>query len=292
MSEDYNLDKMEYSDEYFEYTLQYDGTWSAEAYNTKENFSVPREFMGKPVTTVFHSSQEPAAGREKVVSVKLSPGLREIGYQAFSGYRSLKTINIPVSVDEIECSAFAHCTSLEAITVGRNVFSLRDEAFYACKALKTVKLPSSLISIGDKVFFGCESLETVKIPRLVNHLGDMMFSHCYSLKKIEVDEKNLFFTSFNGALYTKNMNRLIKYPGAAEGIIFLMPANVTSIAEDAFLEAKKLKRIFISDTLEDFEDCDSIIPIPKGTKPVSIGQYLEIGKLYGRISIYARQCVK
>ena len=292
MSEDYNPDKMEYSDEYFEYSMQYDGTWGVNIYNTTERFCVPREFMGKPVTEVYGGNHELPTGRNKVLSVKLSPGLRKIGYQAFFEFRGLKVINIPATVYEIEACAFGNCVSLEGFTVGRNVERIRNEAFRGCKALKQIKLSDKLVSIGDLAFLGCESLESVKIPRLVNHLGDMMLSHCNSLKKIEVDEKNLFFTSFNGALYTKNMNRLIKYPGAAEGILFLMPANVTSIAEDAFLEAKKLKRIFISDTLEDFEDCDSIIPIPKGTKPVSIGQYLEIGKLYGRISIYARRCVK
>ena len=290
MSEDYNLDNMEYSDEYFEYSLQYDGTWSAEIYNTEKILSVPREFQGKPVTTVYHSSQEPAAGREKVLSVKLSPGLREIGYQAFLGYKSLKTINIPSTVDEIETGAFAHCVSLESLTVGRNVLSIRDEAFLGCKALKEIKLPDGLVNLGDKVFYGCESLESVRIPKLVNGIGDMMFSFCNSLKRIEVDEHNCFFRSFCGVLFSKNMERLIKYPAGAAGSTFLMPASVKRVYEEAFLNAQNLKRIFISDSLEDFEDFDAIVPVPKNETPQKIGQYIELGKLYGKISVFARLC--
>jgi len=287
MSEDFNLDKMEYSDEYFEYSMQHDGTWCATAYNTTERFSVPREFQGKPVTCVAGGNHEPPSGRNSVLSVKLSPGLREIGYQAFFDFRGLKVVNIPATVEEIEACAFGNCVSLEGITVGRNVVSIRNEVFRGCKALRAIKLPDGLVSIGDLAFLGCESLEKIKIPRLVNHIGELAFSHCESLSSIEVDEQNAFFTSFCGVLFSKNMEKLIKYPASAAGSNFLMPERVRTVCDEAFLEAKKLKRIFISDNLEKIEG-DCFVPLPDGTEPKRIASYVEIGNLYGRIEVFAR----
>ena len=277
----------EYTDEYFKYRMQSDGTFSVEILKAKERLSVPREFQKIPVTAVVGNENEIPSGADGVLSVKLSPGLRRIGRRAFFGFRNLLVINIPSTVEVIEAFAFSGCESLEGITVGRGVISILDEAFSGCKSLCEVKLPDSLISIDDRAFFGCKSLKKIKIPKLVNSIGDCAFSHCDSLMSFEVDDKNSFFTTFCGALFSKNTERLLKYPGAPTVSQFLMPNSVKSVSRDAFLDAKSLKRIFISDSLEEVEG-DDLIPLSKNEEPRRIASRCEIGKLYGRISVFAR----
>ena len=284
-----DIDDEEYKDEYFEYFELSNGTIEAEIYDTTEKLAVPRTFRGKPVTVVSSCPDDRPEGRKNVVAVKLSPGLAVIGYQAFFEFRGLKVINIPATVTEIENGAFGNCVSLEGITVGRGVVSIGNDAFSGCKALCAVKLPDVLVSIGDRAFMSCESLTEIKIPRFVNSIGTYVFSHCEKLRKIEVDEKSAYFASFCGVLYSKDMTELIKYPGAAIGANFLMPEGVKRVRAEAFVDASALKRIFISDSLESFENCEDIVPISKGMTPERVGHYLEIGKLYGKFSILARQ---
>ncbi len=282
-----DIEDEEYTDEYFEYFELYNGTLEAEIYNTTEKLAVPREFRGKPVTVVSSCADDRPEGRKKVVAVKLSPGLAVIGYQAFFEFRGLKVVNIPATVTEIENGAFGNCVSLEGITVGRGVVSIGNDVFSGCTALRTAKLPDGLVSIGDRAFMNCQSLTEIKIPRLVNSIGIYAFSHCEKLQKIDVDERSSYFTAFCGALYSKDMTELIKYPGSAIGANFLMPESVRRVRAEAFVDATNLRRIFISDNLEEIED-DGFTPLPSGVEPKRIASYLGIGSLYDRIAVFAR----
>ena len=77
-----------------------------------------------------------------LVSLELPEGIKEIGEWSFKGCKSLKTVQIPLSVT----------------TLGTG-------AFYTCSALESVVLPSSLTNIGDRTFNGCCHLSAVLLLR-------------------------------------------------------------------------------------------------------------------------------
>ena len=105
-----------------------------------------------------------------------------IGYQAFYGNDSLKTLTIPDTVTIIEDLAFIQCgiTSLE---IPESVVSIGDMAFFQCFFLEEISFPDSLSSIGYRAFFNCESL--YKVNRLdlggVSRIGKEAFAECGSI---------------------------------------------------------------------------------------------------------------
>ena len=115
-------------------------------------------------------------------------GVTEIGWGAFKGCTSLKSIVIPNSVTEIGSSAFSGCTSLESIQVDKR--NAHYDSRNNCNAIietstnrlvsgcaKTT-IPNSVTEIGSSAFCGCTSLESIDIPNSVTEIGSSAFCGC------------------------------------------------------------------------------------------------------------------
>ena len=114
-----------------------------------------------------------------------------LGYQAFLGSESLKSISIPNSVTSIEVWAFDGCSGLTSMVVesGNTKYDSRNN----CNAIietatntliagcQTTIIPNSVTSIGDYAFSGCTSLTSITIPNSVTSIGDRAFLGCQSL---------------------------------------------------------------------------------------------------------------
>ena len=85
-----------------------------------------------------------------------------IGYDAFYGAPSLKSIVIPNSVKSIGDHAFAYCSKLTSITIPDTVTVIGGGAFVRCDSLASVTLPSSITAIEGNLFLQCEALQTIK----------------------------------------------------------------------------------------------------------------------------------
>ena len=91
------------------------------------------------------------------------------------------------------------------------------EQFRFCTSLEKVVLPAGLERIGIDAFTGCTSLKSLSIPASVAEIGKYPARSCTSLQEITVASGNRHYTSWNGALYTKDMKTLIQYPGGRTG---------------------------------------------------------------------------
>ena len=152
----------------------------------------------------------------------LPKNLKTLGWAAFMGCSSLKTLTIPASLTDIGLSVFSKCTGLKEVYFEKGTKTVGHNQFTGCTGLEKVVLPDGLESIGVDAFTGCTSLKSLHIPASVTEIAmGMYFARaCTSLQEITVASGNRNFVSRDGALYTKDMKRLIQYPsGRAGGIV-------------------------------------------------------------------------
>ncbi len=200
--------------------------------------------------------------------------VKKIGQYAFQGCYNLTSVTIPNNVETIEEGAFSHCLALTAITISENVKSIGDYAFKECINLKAVTIPQSVKTIGlyafqecynlqsltlengvesieNGAFLLCTSLKSLTIPESVSEIQGGAFSSCYQLKSIEVDNKNPFFVSVDGVLFSYDKTKLIYCTNRTD---YKIPSTTKVIGKYAFQGCNTLKSLTIPNSVEVIED--------------------------------------
>ena len=158
--------------------------------------------------------------------------------------------NISIVVKEgtisISPSAFSGCTGLTSITIPNSVTSIGGGAFSGCTGLTSITIPNSVTSIGGSAFSGCTGLTSITIPNSVTSIGYRAFSNCTNLASIVVEEGNTIYDSRGNcnAIIETATNTLVQ--GCKTTLI---PNNVTSIGESAFLECKDIISITVPNSV-------------------------------------------
>ena len=169
-----------------------------------------------------------------------------------------------------------------------SVTSIGNDSFSDCKNLKNITISNSVAIIGAYAFSDCSSLTKVTIPDSTVRIGANAFIGCTSLTNITVDSKNKDYLSENGVLFNKEKTKLVAYPIANSRKEYIIPSsvigifdfsfkrcenlekvtlysNVTAIGFSAFSECPKIKDVYYTGSMEDwnkisFGNCnDSLI---------------------------------
>ena len=152
------------------------------------------------------------------------------------------------TVNAIKGSAFQSCKNLTEIIMPSGITEIGSRAFEYCGKLEKVSIPEGVTSIGDYAFSHCTSLIELNIPASVVTLGYYMVGECGQLLSIEVDKNNKEYTSVDGVVFSKNMEKLVFFPAGKVGI-YKIPEGVKALEECAF-DNSKLSGISIPNTLE------------------------------------------
>lgn len=123
---------------------------------------------------------------------------------------------IPEGVHTIGEGALKGCASLKKVILPRSLRRILGGAFKGCRKLEEVEIPAGVREIGAYAFHRCHALRTITLPPAVETLGDCAFLYCDSLEEARI-------------------------PG------------VRRLGSQAFVNDVQLKRITLSDALE--EDC-------------------------------------
>ncbi len=126
------------------------------------------------------------AGCERITSVILSEGIKEIGTRAFYRCRSMTKIELPESVISVGADAFFNCDLLREVKFKEGLTSLGMQAFFGCSSLEAIELPDTLKEIKPSAFYGCKALKTVDLGG-VKTIGKDAFWGCSSLQPITAD---------------------------------------------------------------------------------------------------------
>ena len=177
------------------YSLAKDGTYYilTGMGNCKDkNVVIPDMYKGLPVTTI---GEEAFRGWYSLLSVEIPETVTTIGSYAFAYCSQLASIEIPDSVTSMDGFIFYNCSSLVDVVIGKNVTSIKSYSFNNCTSLKNIEIPNNVTMIGRFAFKGCSGLVSLTIPDSVTEIGENAFAECSSLAEISlpfVGEKNTY----------------------------------------------------------------------------------------------------
>jgi len=214
----------------------------------------------------------------EIESTNIPEGVLSISSSAFYNCKSLKSIKIPNSITSIGDSAFFGCSALTSIEIPESITSIPNSAFADCNALENVTLPNSITSIdlsafnfNDNLNYTTENgfyyLGNKENPYLYLHKHEpidyrakerkeekTINAQCKIINRsalynhffITIDKENQYFSSLNGALYTKDKSTLLFYPNYSDTTNIEIPEGVKTIKSSAFssslyLEVDSLK---------------------------------------------------
>ena len=185
--------------------------------------------------TGLESLSNSAFEKSTVTSLELPDGLREIGSDAFSQCRQLKSIYIPATVSKMGSdrgmAEFWLCYNLETIVVDENnkFYTSVDNVLFNKEMTKIIRypaakpdaayeIPNTVSAINQNCFESCSYLMAVYIPASVNEMGYGAFQQCSKLVKVTISD------------------------------------GVTMIGEDAFRSCESLDRIHIPASVKQIGD--------------------------------------
>ena len=117
------------------------------------------------------------------------------------------------------------------------------------RLLERVFLSEGLDSIGEGAFSHCDHLKQLRIPSTVSFIGDGQ-SCLHALEAFDVDERNAYYTSRDGVLFTRDLTTLQQYPSGKTDIAYTVPEGVKTIAGWSLEDARNLRSLRLPTTLD------------------------------------------
>ena len=194
-------------------------------------------------------------GPETDIDFTADPRLREyveeIWDDAFEGNENIKSVKFSSTLTEIMPNAFLNCPNLETVEFSE------------------VGYDFDHLSIQPCAFDKCPKLKSVILPKRLDYIWGDSFDECPALTTFKINSNHPLWRSYNGAIYTKEMDVIILFPQGVTGHLDLnskvkiidaaafnrtaltsiyMPS-VESIKQDAFQHAQNLTTVSFSNNL-------------------------------------------
>lgn len=178
-----------------------------------------------------------AQGNPELEEIIIPEGVEKLGSSTFAGNNKLKTLTLPSTLTDIGNYAFA-ATGLEYLEIPACIKEIgtSNHSLAGMSSLKTLVLNDGLEKIGDGTFTSLSSLETINIPGTVIEMGSSLFCGLRNLKNV----------TFEDGLSVMG-DCLFQGTGLEQVII---PNTVKTIPENLFTGADSLKLIVLPEEVD------------------------------------------
>lgn len=188
---------------------------------------------------------------ESINKIIIDNGVTTIGNNAFERCEYLTDVKISNTVYSIGNDAFSYCENLEKINIPGSVNAISRDMFRGCSKLSEVNIENGVKYIEERAFYNCTNLKTINMPKSIIRIDENIFKGCFNLIEITVDNANNQYSSYNAALYNKELETLYIYPaGKAK---FEISSTTKTISTDALQDCSKLTEIIIPDNVESID---------------------------------------
>lgn len=171
----------------------------------------------------------------------------------FSNNSELTSIILPTTIKEISKNAFSNCPQLKHITIPYGVPAILDNTFSNCINLEKIYLPQSVTRIDENAFLNCQSLTEFTFPANLNSLSNTAFIGTKSIKEYKIDSNNLYISTIDGVVYSKNKKILRLYPAGNTLDIYTVLDTTEKIDENSFIYSKYLREVVVADKTKNIE---------------------------------------
>jgi len=173
----------------------------------------------------------------------------------FSYRNMITSIEISEGITHIGNWAFSDCSNLTSVTFPNTLVFIGYSAFRACINLTSVAFPQTVTIIEVEAFWNCVSLTSVTIPYSVTDINNTAFLNCSKLSEINVDANNMAYTSVDGVLFNKDENTLVIYPCGRPNSHYDIPATVSFVGYNAFVNCTGLSSITFPNSVTSVGAC-------------------------------------
>ena len=140
--------------------------------------------------------------------IVLTEGMREIGYQAFSGCCSLVSIHIPSTVLSIDHEAFKDCFALEDIELNEGLNYIGCRSFMDCSNLESLMIPSTVRCIEPNAFNQCTPLELYFVDSMETIVSEASLREWWSDDDDNGGCKEAFLLLYNSLVQFRMPSRM------------------------------------------------------------------------------------
>ena len=144
------------------------------------------------------------------------------------------------------------------LTVEDNVLYTSDQATMLLYPLSDARtsftVPEGVASMPGEAIALSKNLTELNLPTTLRYIRNLsIHTGSTSLAAVNVDEKNQYWCSKNGVLFSEDMTTLEFYPVWHANTSFTIPDTVTTVSFAAFFSVRNLKTLYIGENVTSFE---------------------------------------
>lgn len=193
--------------------------------------------------------------------IDIPSGVKTIDISAFARCEGLAYLNFGTNskLETIKYCAFQGCSSLTELSIPASVVSIEESltsiddkyflnwhygAFEDCSSLEEITIADgNLRALDLAVFKGCNNIKSITLPGNAKYKNIFTLEKLTALTDINVSAGNSEYVSVDGALYSKDMSKLLIFPLAKFATFYEVPTTVTEIRELAFNGLKNVEHL-------------------------------------------------